>query len=314
MAPRRCVTALQNAVKSSLAKPQCRTFSRSAICGQNGGKSIAPFVCLCSQECGLGDLIDLQESSSPDLADLLQTIRSKIIIPNRLNKNQRRLIERKDYADNLENEPVHATVGGQRVRLQHLDKLKDVPARWESIKSAIELSQSKQDYENLFHLLRDMHSAGIPMKPFWQAKLTRNTQASGMLPVLMTGLRGVKETRLSLANPEVLHRTLWAIHAWAEDGKWKEEPIRVALHYAEEVIAMLEDPLHGGSPRLAENDPRTDPTITGVVLECAALLAHHHQGGKDESGKVALYAERVMSMFRSVGDEKVSAAQASNVS
>lgn len=145
--------------------------------------------------------------------------------------------------------------------------------------------------------MKDFKLANIVPKGGWLAKLARYMISKGMLPLLIQVLREVEKTQMSLRDREMLNIALLGIRKNAEVSGWDLAATQDSLRYAEEVIAMLENPLHGGSRKIYENDPRSSPEIFGYVVELAGIMVKKFDEGVFEREKYKRYVERFLSMF-----------------
>ena len=151
-------------------------------------------------------------------------------------------------------------------------------------------------------MLKDFKLANILPKPGWLVKLARYMISKGMLPLLMQALRSVENTQMSLQDRELLNVLLLGIRKNAEESNWDLATTQNCLRYAEEVMAMLENPLHGRSRMLEMDDPRTSPEIFGFVVELAGMLVHKHSSGTTHCEKFKCYVERLLTMFEGRGN------------
>ena len=159
------------------------------------------------------------------------------------------------------------------------------------------LAKDEQDYQNIIRILKDFKLANIVPKRGWLAKLARYMISKGMLPLLIQVLRGVEGTQMSLRDRDLLNIVLHGIRKKAEGSDWDLAATQSSLRYAEEVITMLENPLHGGSRRLDANDSRLSPEIFGFVVELAGLTLKKIDGDAIQRETFARYVERFLSMF-----------------
>jgi len=97
-----------------------------------------------------------------------------------------------------------------------------------------------------------------------------------------------------LHDPEIVTELMWQLQKKAADADWNEKQTKQALVWAEMVADMLEDPRHSGSRIVSEVDPQTLPEVIGILLQLAGMRVSKHLEGKDEDGKVAKYAERLL--------------------
>ncbi|KAF2815627.1 uncharacterized protein BDZ99DRAFT_405852 [Mytilinidion resinicola] len=251
-------------------------------------------------------LPEYYESSSPELDAVLTKINSKILFPQHLNHEQRLLVYKKKNIPRLTNEPLFAQIGSVDQQLEPLDVRKDVPNQWEMIKQAVELSKEQDDWENLVKMLEGFHRAGIDVKTSRMLKIIRRANEAGMQHIVLSALQQAEHTGVSLRRPAILEAVLGSIHEKASSSGFDSASTKKALSLAEQVIELLELPAHKSKGRMEFGDPRASPLVISVPLELAASRVAFHPDGKDEDGKVATYAARLMAAFKQEGySEKI---------
>lgn len=237
------------------------------------------------------------EVSSPELQDLLTKVRERIFLPAHVSEGQRDLIFKPKHQKSLEVEPVTATIAGEEFTLKHLDVVTDVPNRVKSLNEAVKLMKEKRDWDNLPNLLQGLKTAGFGLESrrYGSRKsgslvesLLRKAGMAGRQDVILECLRRADETGLTLTKESTVSQVFYQIQQKALVSDWDAEETKKALHWAEMVREMMEDPKHrtpAGSQSLAEM-----PEVTGTLLELAAVRAVKHQNGKGADGKVEKYA------------------------
>lgn len=194
----------------------------------------------------------------------------------------------------LKSDPVFVDIDGEEFELEHIDRTKDVPNTVKSLFAAVDLMQTKADWDNLPLLLQGLHGANRKLKPRHAARIVRKACLAGRHDVALECARRVATTGLSLHDPEIVTELMWQLQKKAADADWSEKQTKQALGWAEMVADMLEDPRHAGSRVVSYIDPRTLPEVIAVLLQLSAVRASKHLAGKDEDGKVARYAERLL--------------------
>jgi hypothetical protein len=100
-----------------------------------------------------------------------------------------------------------------------------------------------------------------------------------------------------LNHPITVNEIFWRLQDKAFASDWSAEETKQAFAWAEMFLDMLEDERHAGSKLIkGHQDPRVQPQVIGLVLQMAAVRAERHLAGKDEDGKVAKYAERLLAL------------------
>ncbi|KAK4978404.1 hypothetical protein LTR66_010606 [Elasticomyces elasticus] len=238
-------------------------------------------------------------TSSSELDEVLETLRSKYFVPAYLNKRQRNLIYRDKYRTQLENEPINATLGDEDVPLEHIDRTKDVPKRLPLLQKAVSLMREKEDWEQVGSMLEGLRTSKAVVKADYMERLVRKANEAGMQHVILRCLQQADKTGLTLRDPRVLEQVLHGLRERAQSGEWAEESVLHAIKQADEVARLLEHEEHGTGRKLSQDDPRTSPTVIGVFLELAAVRAWKHTDKKDEDGTVEKYAERLLAVMGS---------------
>ncbi|KAH6707538.1 hypothetical protein BKA61DRAFT_557960 [Leptodontidium sp. MPI-SDFR-AT-0119] len=257
---------------------QQRTFSSSSIRQKHG--AVPAFT----------------EVSSPELQDLLTKLRERLFLPAHLSKGQQDLIFKPKYEKSLEVEPVTAIIAGEEFRLKHINIVKDVPGTTKSLRRALKLMKEKRDWDNLPNLLRGLRTVGFRFGRIRPETLVRKAGSAGRQDVILECLRRADETGLTLTDPLFVVQVFFWIQQKAMASNWDAEETKKALHWAEMVKEMMEDPKHHapeGSKSVAQLHE-----VNGILLELAAVRAVKQQGGKDGEGKVEKYALELLASPR----------------
>ena len=190
-----------------------------------------------------------------------------------------------------------AGVAGEDFQLEHIDKAVDVPNTRKGIFKALHLMQDKRDWDNLPRFLTGLNQAGRNPATFQLFMMVTKAAESGRLAVILECARRVSETGFDLRNPLLVNKIVAKIRNAAMASDWDVKETKRALAWVEMVSVMLEDKRHAGGRVISHNDdPRTSPELIGILLELSAIRAARHLGGKDEDGKVAEYASRLLSL------------------
>ena len=149
----------------------------------------------------------------------------------------------------------------------------------------------------MIRMLEDFKLAGISLKSQWFVKLARYLISKGFMPLLLQALKKVEYTNMSLSHRELLHNVLFGVRKKAESSSWNIDVVRSCLRDVEEVMAMLENPLHGGGRKLMAQDARTSPEVYGFVAELTSVLNRDIEDDSTFCGKATTYTGRLLSMF-----------------
>jgi hypothetical protein len=250
-----------------------------------------------------GGLPNFQESSSSELTELLSQIRQKRIFPFLLNTAQQKLIRSRKMISQLENEPVYATIGGEEIRLEHIELTTDVPPQTAFLR-VLDLTQTPQDWNNILPLLEGWHHSK-PLPGNYQQRLIVAATEAGRISILLQCLQQAETNGFSLASPVVRLNMFHAIRKTARDAEWAEEPTHKCLKHAQQVVDLMEEPAHCGGKRVTSNDPRAQPYVIGIPLEIAATRVKNHLGGVDEDGLVSTYTTRLLAALEQPGNDLV---------
>jgi len=189
---------------------------------------------------------------------------------------------------------VFVDIEGQEFKLEHINRTKDLPNTVKSLFTAIDLMQTKADWDNLPLILQGLYGANRKLRPGHAARIVRKACLAGRHDFALECARRVATTGFTLHDPEVVTELMWQLQKKATDADWNEKQTKQALVWAEMVADMLEDPRHSGSRIVSEADPRILPEVIGVLLQLASIRVSKNLEGRDEDGKVAKYAERLL--------------------
>ncbi len=169
-------------------------------------------------------------------------MRSKIFLPAHLNRDQRDLIYKPIHIPRLSNpvEPITASIGGEDIPLEHLNRVRDVPRTWALFNGALCAAQSKTDWANMLAVLEGFKASKRKLKSEWLQKFVRRANMSGRQSVVLQALQRVHTTGLSLGDRGVLEAVFAGVVDVAAANGWGEEHTRKALSYAEQIVALME--------------------------------------------------------------------------
>jgi len=195
----------------------------------------------------------------------------------------------------LLSDPVEVEIDGEKFGLQHLNRTVDEPSSTKGLFEAAALMQNKTDFDNLPRLLEGYKQIGRKLKHYSKIKLIRLAGKKEQVGVILECARRGKTTNFTLTHPEVVKELMNWVQGKALASDWAQKQTAQALRWAEIVSELLEEPTHRPSKSHSDvQDVRTLPELLGIMLELSAVRAVRHLHGKDEDGKVARYAERLM--------------------
>ncbi|KAF2689011.1 hypothetical protein K458DRAFT_292227 [Lentithecium fluviatile CBS 122367] len=269
---RSCQSALQSSNATRLfAHTSQRAFSRSAAHHR-------------------GDLPVFQSSSTPELTALLSATNAKVLLPLHLTKDQAKLVFKKENKAKLESEPIEITLGDVTLPLEHIDRNRDVPARFQQLREIVAKSSTEADWENVLRVMEGYENAGIRIKTQQHAMIVRRMSRAGMQHLILKALQRAGKTGLRLSTREVVSAVLRAVRDKAALADWELDQLKKSLSMAEQVVELMELDEHLGKTHGAD-DLRTSPVVVALPLEMAAEMAYRHDGDVE---KVKRYAVRLM--------------------
>lgn len=268
-------------------------------------------------------------SPSETLNQLLNSIRTKVILPAHLKRPQQNLIYRTQHHAMLRSEPFEVDVGPpgatEKFTLEPIDRTKDVPNSWKSLQEAMRLMgegtrEGGRGYDNLIPLLTGLRTAGRKWKTWQWEIIARTAGAHDAAYALLEAVRQADRTGLYLYDIRVVREIVWACRARAALHEWDAVSCAKALGYLEELARLMEDPdqkreqtraLNRGDLDVPIDATRQADTI-GVVVEVAAmrLRALQQEGGEsalvDEvRNTLQRYVKRLLpNMEMAVDEEK----------
>lgn len=178
--------------------------------------------------------------------------------------------------------------------LEPLDRNRDIPSRWKTIKEVVSQSKTPEDWENVVRIMEGFENAGQPLKAQWKELIVRKLGDAGQHHLILKAAQRAAATGLRLNNPQMVRTVFRVLHWKALESKWDEEETRKALALAEQFVELMEGDEHLGKKNLVPGDLRASPFTIAMPLELAAVRAKRHTDGQDTDGKVAKYASRFM--------------------
>ncbi|CAK3935286.1 Hypothetical predicted protein [Lecanosticta acicola] len=238
------------------------------------------------------------ESPNPELNELFSLIRTKLFLPNYLDRRERNLIFKEKYRQMLLDNPPTVEMGDEEFTLEPLDKRRDLPARCPTVRKALDIMMEKdsKDWHQLPTLMQGLKQGlNKPLRLETQEKIIRKAVHADQMGVILQCLETPERTGMDLKRDGVRRTLLYGLRELAQKKDWHRKATDKALRNANLVSRLLESEEHGGGRNLKENDPRTRPETVGIFLELAAVYAYRHAGAKDDTGLVKAYAERLTS-------------------
>lgn len=292
----RCALRLQRAAQASNHHTTKRTFSQTTTKQKHRTSLHLPQNFNKHRLTVIDGVPTFSETSSPELNDVLASMRNKHFIPAALHKADRRLIFGTKSRQTLADNPQTVKIGGEDVQLQWMERRKEIPNRRKLLHKAFDLMAAGEgkEWQNLPALLTGLKGAGAPAGEKTLGRIVRKAIQAGRTGVVVQCLQQGVSTGMTLDKEEVLENVTWGLHATAQRDGWSEAAVLKALKAANQVGMLLETEEHGGGRVLHENDARRRPEVIGVFLELAAVHAFRFQDGKDVDGKAKTYAERLL--------------------
>jgi len=177
--------------------------------------------------------------------------------------------------------------------------MNDRPNYVESTMKALSLMEEKGNYDNLIGLLDGMNRArATTMKMRFHGKIARTLERHGRQDILLECVRQASRTGFILSK-DMRHHVLAAMSRKASVD-WDAANTEKALRWSEQILDLMEEPIHAPKPGRTTPHPHKDPAVLGRLLEISAMRASKHQGGKDTDGKVEYYAKKVIGSFANV--------------
>lgn len=259
-----------------------------------------------SSACSRGALPVFLEASNPELTTLLQALNSQVLLPSHLTKEQQKLVYRQENKAKLEAEPVEITLGDVTLALEHLDRNR-LPNRWDTVRTIVSQSETREDWENVVRMLEGFENAGISVNAGKQSFIVRRMNLHGMQHLVLKALQRAKATGLRMRERNLVLQVLRCVYDRPALSDWDEDETKKAFRMAKQVGELLEDPEHCGiharQGASSERDYRGDPAVIAVPTALAAVLALRHGG---DAVEVKTLARRLVAALQQT-DYNVSA-------
>ncbi|KAH1491891.1 hypothetical protein LV164_003497 [Aspergillus fumigatus] len=234
-------------------------------------------------------------TSSPELDQALKRFREELFIPFGLNTEQRRLMFRRKYAEKLEQQPVTINIGDndEPYQLRPMDPMARPPKK--EFKDVVLLMKTRKDWQNLAPFLGGLQMSKRPLSlANWEWTVRKAGEADAVGAILECAKQS-ERTGLRLDNIGIVQRIFFELHKKAQKGQFKDPAVSKALGMAKQFAALMEAPEHSRkNVQNIKEDPKRQPFVIGTLLELSAARAVNELGGKDESGDVYAYAQRLM--------------------
>ena len=155
-----------------------------------------------------------------------------------------------------------------------------------------------KDFDTLPGILEGYKLAKRNVTDAMKEKMIRKCSQVGKGGLIMKCIQEVDKTGIKLDSLSVARCVMLISVYRAIESEWSKAGLEKASRFAESILNMLEDPQHvvsKGTPK--HLDPRIHPDILGVVLSSFATRAVRLQTAQDHDGKVAKYAQRMLSLW-----------------
>ena len=155
-----------------------------------------------------------------------------------------------------------------------------------------------KDFDTLPGILEGYKLARRNVTDAMKEKMIRKCSQVGKGGLIMKCIQEVDKTGIKLDSLSVARCVMLISVYRAIESEWSKAGLEKASRFAESILNMLEDPQHvvsKGTPK--HLDPRIHPDILGVVLSSFATRAVRLQTAQDHDGKVAKYAQRMLSLW-----------------
>jgi hypothetical protein len=220
-----------------------------------------------------------------------------VLLPEHLTKEQQQLVYKQENKARLEAEPIEITLGDVTLPLEHIDRNRDQPSRWETIKKVVEKSKTPEDWENVLRMMEGFVDAGIKLKSEWLQKVVRHLNKAQMQHLVLKALQRSNKTGLHLRDKNLTLYILQGLRNRAVMSEWDEEETGKMLRMTEQVIELLEDENHLGRQAPGPGDLRASPFVIAAPLELAAAAAKKRPTAQGHI-KVIKYASRLMNALQ----------------
>ncbi|KAL2141951.1 hypothetical protein VTI28DRAFT_1786 [Corynascus sepedonium] len=244
-------------------------------------------------------IISFGETSSPELSQALDNYREKVILPTYLSQEQRKKIYNPRIKHILQNDPITMEIDGVVHNFRYRSMVADLPSTRETLKEIIALLKTPADFRNIPPFLEGCVRARRKIEPVDYNRILRLAAMNGQLSIIMDCVKAADKTGFRLDNSQIINELLTYTQRPAIISGFDEAKTRAALKQVRLILNILEsDENHHPKPATAGAFPYyRDPQVLGARLHMAAARAVHHRGGKDEDGRVARYADELVSLW-----------------
>lgn len=174
----------------------------------------------------------------------------------------------------------------------------DEPNTRKGFVGVLDLMREPQDWDNMPGFLAGLQTAKRRVEGGLLEKMVRRANESGRQGTVMECVRRSATTGLVLDEARVVREVMWGARLRARQAEWSEEGVGKGLKQAEQVLELLEDPKHSSRKDIVGVHFSRMPDVVGVVLELAAAKVARYGEGKDDDGKVAVYATGTVAGLR----------------
>ncbi|KAL2136316.1 hypothetical protein VTI74DRAFT_4350 [Chaetomium olivicolor] len=243
-------------------------------------------------------IITFGETSSPELSEILNSFREKVILPTYLAGEQRKKIYKPKLKAILQNDPVTMEIDGVLHKFGYINKVEDLPNTNKTVMRALNLMKTPADFQNLVPLFEGLERANRKVKSAIWTKAIRRASANGALPVILECVRNPGRTNFRLNGHEKVMELLTVLQYPAIKSRFDEAKTKTALRQIQLVLNLMEsNELHWNKRGDLAFPLHRDPQALAARLHMAAARAAYHQGGKDVDGKVTSFAEQLVSLW-----------------
>ncbi|KAI1800054.1 hypothetical protein F4811DRAFT_557221 [Daldinia bambusicola] len=217
-------------------------------------------------------------TSSPELDELLNTIRHKIILPAYLPTDQRKKMYSPNYKKKLQSDPIIMEIDGEVFKFGYQNLFRGIPQTRRSIVTAISRFEAPEDFANLRPLMEGIAYARRHFDPDFYCKILRVLGAKGRIFDVIELARGVARTGFRLDSSEKVNEVMHWVQMKAVDAAWDPAETAKAFRWAEMVLELLQEEDH--KPKRYKNEHPLegelpldrDPMVLLAPLHLAAAL------------------------------------------
>lgn len=202
---------------------------------------------------------------------------------------------RRKYTEKLEQEPVTVNIGDndEPYQLRPMDPLSRPPKK--AFRDVVSLMKTKQDWQNLAPFLGGLRMSKRKLSLAHWEWTVRKAGKADALGAILECAKQAERTGLRLNNNGIVQSIFFWLHMKAQEGQFKDPAVSKALSLAKQFAALMEAPEHSRREiKSIQEDPKRQPFVIGTLLELSAARAVNELGGKDETGDVHAYAQRLM--------------------